>query len=173
MEKSTDELAEQLKTVLASGLSDNMMASLKKQVGDILAEIFGDIDWRLKNELSPNLVSWVVEMAEKVVRSLLDGNENEMRRYLGCERGHWNGRSDGDQGYGRKRTIDEWHAVIHGKLFEQSHLALRHALIEAHRDLITSERILDLEDQVASLVAQVNEADRKREEMYERCKSYL
>jgi hypothetical protein len=68
-----------------------------------------------------------------------------MIRYLGCD------------GYtGRDRD----HSVIHGTLFETGAIALRRKMAEAHTDLIQNERILDLEDQVRSLVNQINEKDR-------------
>jgi hypothetical protein len=41
-------------------------------------------------------------------------------------------------------------------------------IVEAHRDLITSQRILDLEDQVRSLVAQNNKLERERDDWRER-----
>jgi hypothetical protein len=112
-------------------------------------------------------------MAKRTVEMLLAGNEDQMRRYLHCERGHWNGRSDGDSGWGRKREIYEWHSVIHGQLFEQGGVAVRKAIVEAHAELLKNERILDLEDQVRSLVEQVNRANTEREKMFERCRGYL
>ena len=47
-------------------------------------------------------------------------------------------------------------------------IALRAQIVEAHRDLIANERILDLEDQVKCLVLQVNKANQEKEKMWER-----
>jgi hypothetical protein len=41
-------------------------------------------------------------------------------------------------------------------------------IVEAHRDLITDQRILDLEDQVRSLVAQNNKLAFEKEKMWQR-----
>jgi len=88
-----------------------------------------------------------------------------MIRWLSCDKRGYTGRSDG---YNTRRSIEEQHPVIHGKLFEQGCVRLRKGIVEAHRDLIASERILDLEDQVRSLVAQNNKLTREKEEMWQR-----
>lgn len=162
-----DALRDQLTATLAAGITEDAMKGLKKKVNDLLYEIEADIDYRLKDDLAPNLVAYVAEMAQRTVESILAGNESEMRRYLGCERGAWTGRSD-SRCYGAQRDIADWHSVIHGKLFEQGAVALRAKIAEVHRDLIANERILDLEDQVRSLVAQVNKANAEKEAMWQR-----
>lgn len=48
---------------------------------------------------------------------------------------------------------------------------LRKQIVDAHRDLLVNERILDLEDQVKSLVEQVNKAKAEKEEMWQRYRS--
>lgn len=58
---------------------------------------------------------------------------------------------------------EEWHPVIHGTLFEAGAIELRHKIVDTHKDLIASERILDLEDQVKCLTAKVNQLNRKLE----------
>jgi hypothetical protein len=169
--KLDEELQGQLTKVLEAGVSDDAMKTIKKAVAGILDDIEGDVMYRLQDDLAPNLTAHVANMAQRAVEQLLEGNEDQMRRYLGCESGHWNGRSDGDNGWGRKREDYEWHSVIHGKLFEQGAVALRKKIVEAHRDLITSERIKDLEDQVKSLVTQVNKANAENEKMSERLRA--
>lgn len=159
-------LAERLTETLRAGLTENAMAALKKQVETILYDIETDIDYRLKDDLAPNLTAYVVDMAKRTVDAILAGNQREMERYLGCERGHWTGRSDSPE-YGRKREADEWHPVIHGQLFEQGAVALRKQIVEAHPDLLKDQRILDLEDQVRSLVAQVNKEHANSERLAE------
>ena len=148
-------LSEAMTESLAKGVTDEAWKAVMKKVNEIVVDIEGDLEWRVKQDLAPNLVAFVEEMATKVIEALLEGNEAEMRRYLGCDQGGWTSRSDSVY-YGRVRDISEWHPVIHGKLFEHGGLALRKKIVEAHRDLIASERIKDLEDQVSSLVAQVN-----------------
>lgn len=160
------ELADKLRECLAKGISEDAMKAVKKAADDILYQIEGDLDYRLKDDLAPNLSAFVVEMAKNTVEQLLAGNEDQMRRYIGCERNRWNGRSDGETW--RPRPIHEWHSVIHGRLFEQGHLAVRKAIVEAHAELLKNERILDLEDQVKSLVEQVNRANAEKEKMWQR-----
>lgn len=166
--KLDEEIQTQLTAVLAASISEDTMKGIRKAVDGILCDIEGDVMYRLKDEIAPNLTAYVADMAQRAVEALLAGREDLMRRYLGCESDRWNGRSDGDQGWGRKREDYEWHQVIHGKLFEQGAMALRKGIVEAHRDLITSEHILDLEDQVKSLVAQVNRARAETESARER-----
>ena len=170
MEDLHKDIADKLIEALRAGIGDDAMSALKKQTDQILYDIETDLDYRLKDELAPNLVAFVVEMAKRTVEAILQGNQSQMERYLGCERGHWTGRSDSPE-YGRKRDISEWHPVIHGELFERGAVELRKRIVEAHRDLIVSQRILDLEDQVRSLVAQnnkqANEIERLRNERRE------
>lgn len=168
MNELVRDIAEQLTESLQKGITDEAWKSINKSVDQIRCDIEGDIEYRLKEDLAGNLSCYVADMAEKVVKAILEGNEDQMRRYLGCEHGHWNGRSDGAHGYGRKQTDAEQHPVIHGKLFEQGAIRLRKDIVAAHSEMIVSERILDLEDQVKSLVAQVNKAIFEREKMWER-----
>lgn len=169
MNKITDDIKEQVKIALAAGISEDAMKHVTKATQSIMDTIEGDLMYRLKDELAPNLASYVSEMCARTIDAILKGNESEIRRYLNCEQGHFNGRSDGDTW--RPRPISEQHPIIHGKLHENSHVALRHELVDAHRDLITSERILDLEDQIKSLVAQVNKANAEKDAMWERVRA--
>jgi hypothetical protein len=168
MSKIDEELQEKLRAVLDGGISDDAMKAVKKATDHILDDIESDLKYRLKDELAPNLIAWVSNMAQKAVEQILEGNEDQMRRYLSCEKlGYWNGRSDGDHTGTRKREDYEWHPVIHGSLFEQGCVALRKKIVDAHRDLLANERILDLEDQVKSLVAQVNRKEAECEKLRE------
>lgn len=155
MDNLNEDIAARLAAALKAGLGEETMAAIKKQVSSILYDIETDLDYRLKDDLAPNLAAYVAEMAKRTVEAILAGNQGQMERYLGCERGHWTGRSDSPQ-YGHKQGIDEWHSVIHGKIFETGAVELRKKIVSAHRDLIASQRILDLEDQLASVVAQNN-----------------
>jgi hypothetical protein len=103
-------------------------------------------------------------MASRAVEQIMEGNEDQMRRYLSCEKRDIDGRYYVSTG----RSDSAGHPVIHGKLFEQGAVALRKKIVDAHRDLLVSERILDLEDQVKSLVAQVNKANAEREAIFQR-----
>ena len=141
MDRPTDELKDKLIAALEKGVSAEGLTRLKKSVVDIMTEVETDIEYRLKEDLAPNLAAWVVDMANKTVKSMLAGNQDEVRRYLSCE-GYYTGR-------GREHELN-----YHGNLFEPSCIELRRKIVEAHRDVITDERILDLEAQLASLVKQ-------------------
>lgn len=151
----TIDIADEMEAALKRGISDEALAKAIKQIRDLATDLQEDLEYRVKDEMAYNLVGFVTDMAKRTVEAILAGNDDQMRRYLGCERGAWNGRSDGSV-YGHKRDIDSWHPVIHGTLFEQGSIAIRRDMAKAHADLIQSERIKDLEDQVASLVAQNN-----------------
>ena len=167
MDTVNQEVADRLKAALDGGISDETIKPLKRAVDDILCRIEDDFMYRMKDGLAPNLVSFVAEMATNTVEAILGGNEAMMRQYLGCRIGYWTGRSDSPV-WGREREASEWHPVIHGELFLQGAVKLRRDIVAAHPDLITSERIKDLEDQVTSLVEQLNKANAEKDRVWER-----
>ena len=117
----------------------------KKTKREFLDGIWSDMEYTVIDKMGEQVEWFVRDMAESAIKEILEGREGQMRRYLGCN------------GYtGRDRQ----HSVIHGKFFETGAIALRKKIAQAHADLIQNERILDLEDQVKSLVDQVNEKDR-------------
>jgi hypothetical protein len=165
MDALHEETAAAFEQAADKALSDETVGKLKQKARDIFQDALDDIEWNLKQDLAHNLAAYTAEMAHKTVDALLAGNEDEMRRYLSCEAGRWNGRS-GDHNY-YKQDIARQHSVIHGRLFETG-IELRAKIVAAHRDLITSERVLDLEDQVKSLVAQVNKLDAEKQQLIQR-----
>ncbi len=173
-DKIDQDMRDKLTDILSAGVSEDAMKHVKKACDSIIDDIEGDLMFRMKDDLAPNLAAWCADMAQRAVEQILEGNEDQMRRYLSCEKRRddgqyigWTGRSD-YEGWGRKREDHEQHPVIHGELFEQGALALRAKVVNAHRELLVNERVLDLEDQVKSLVAQVNKANREKEEMWQR-----
>ncbi len=167
-------ISDALRKSLADGLSEEAVKALTKKVADITCFIEDDIMYRLKDDLAPNLVAHVEDMAKNTVDCLLAGNADQMRRYLSCEKRSddgpyigWTGRFN-PGAWGARQDIADQHPIIHGKLFEQGCIKLRRDIVNAHADLLKNERILDLEDQVKSLVAQVNKANREKDEMWER-----
>lgn len=170
-------LCDQLRDAIQAGLSDEgNVKALNKAIEDISYRIQSDLEYAIKDNMAYDLSGWVVGMAENAVEQILNGNEDQMRRYLSCEKRSetgeyigWNGRLDGfSMG---DRDIARQHPVIHGRLFEQGCVRLRKEIVDAHRDLLVSERILDLEEQVKSLVAQVNKANDEKEQMWQRVRT--
>lgn len=172
MSKIHADLTDAIEAAFSAGLTEKALEANQKAIRDLADSIESDIYWRLTDNLSLQLADHVRSCAERSVEAMLAGNEGEMRRWLSCDkRGPdgeyigWTGRSDGYTG-GRKD--DDFHPVIHGRLFETGALELRKKVAQANEALIRDERIRDLEDQVKSLVAQVNKANAERESMWQR-----
>lgn len=171
------QIADSLQKALETGLTESAAKALAKKVEDITCFIEDDIMYRLKDDLAPNLTAFVEEMARKTVECLLEGNASQMRRYLSCEKRDDTGQYSGWTGrfnpgaWGSRREISEQHPIIHGEFFEQGCIKLRREIVNAHADVIKDERILDLEDQVRSLVEQVNKANAEKDKMWERLRA--
>jgi hypothetical protein len=133
---------------------------------NLLDEIWEDIEYSVIGRMSESIEGFVRGMASRVVEEILEGREDQMRRYLKLD--GYTGRHEEDPTWGRKRDVSEAHPVIHGQLFEGQCIAIRRKMAQAHADLIQNERIVDLEDQVASLVDQVSKKDRLIEELRDR-----
>src|SRR6185312_843964 len=160
------ELRDALEQAIEAGLSEKAVEGFNKQIRNLAAEFEESLMWSLKDNLAYNLTAWVADMAERAVEQMLLGNDEQMRRYLSCDKHRedgqyigWTGRSDG---YGNPS-----HSVIHGRLFEQGAIELRKQVAKANETLIRDERIRDLEDQVKSLVKQVKKANAEKEEIWQ------
>lgn len=174
--KIDPELRDDLIATMDAALADRSEV-VNKAVRGIADDLESDLMYRVQDCMATNLAGWVMDMAERAVEQMLAGNEDQMRRYLSCDKRAedgeyigWTGRSDSKY-FGRQREQGEWHPIIHGRLFEQGAVELRKKIVDAHRDLLVNERIRDLEDQVRSLIEQVNKANREREAMWERLRA--
>jgi hypothetical protein len=170
MYKIDQALRDDLEKSISAGLTEKALEGYRKDLNSLVVKIEEDLMWTLQDNLAYNLTAHIADMAERAVEMMLEGNEDQMRRYLSCDKrgpdGNyigWTGRSDG---YGNPS-----HSVIHGKLFEQGALALRKKIAEANENLIRDERIRDLEDQVKSLVLQVNKANAEKESILQRARN--
>lgn len=160
----------ELRARLGESLTEDDVKDLSKRVKDLADELVTRVQYAIQDDLIDHLSYHVKEMAGRAVEALLAGNEAEMMRWLSCDKRGYTGRSDGSYG---AQEIARQHPIIHGALFEQGCIALRKKIAQAHRELISSERIKDLEDQVASLVAQNNQLQRERDEARERAFSLV
>ena len=133
-------------------LTEDALAGVRKRISDVFSDLQSDFEYHLRNDAAYNLGLFVQQMAEDAIKAMLAGDEDAMRRYLQCEPGHYTGR-------------DRDHLVIHNQLFETGAVALRKSIVDAHPEFLKTERILDLEDQVASLVKQVNRLNARCEEL--------
>ncbi len=152
------EFRDRLRELMDSALPESVQAALKKKAQNVADEFVDSVSYWITDSMSYHLAQYVVDMANRAIEYMLAGNEEMFRRYLKCERGGWTGR-------------DREHPVIHGRLSEPDSFATRKALCETFPDLLKNERILDLEDQVASLVKQVNTAEAEREAMWQRLRA--
>lgn len=142
----------------------------KKVKANFLDDLWQDMEYGVIDRMSETIEGFVSGMAGKVVEEILEGREDQMRRYLGLD--GYTGRHEESPTYGRKKDVSEAHPVIHGNLFETGAIALRKKMAQAHADLIQNERITDLEDQVASLVSQVAKKDMEIEGLRNRVSGY-
>jgi len=156
MYEKRNELADSIQKFLDD---EDSLKGLKSKVNDALADAQANLEYWIQSDMANNLAAFVHQMAKDAIEALLAGDEQNMRRYLHCERGYYTGR-------------DRDHSVIRGTLFETGAIELRKKIVNAHPELLKNERILDLEDQVASLVKQLNEKDRRIESLQERVRDY-
>jgi len=161
-------------TAFGDAMHDALMAMpdgdrFKQVKKAIVDNLWDELQYGVIDRMSESIEWFVRDMAERTVKEMLEGREDQMRRYLGLN--GYTGRSDG-QTVGSPKPIDRMHPVIHGELFETGAIALRKKIAQAHADLIQNERIKDLEDQVASLVAQVRKKEVEIEALRDRVCQY-
>jgi ribosomal protein S15P/S13E len=140
-------------------MHDSLMAlpekeGFKKAKQEFLDNIWDDVEYGVLDRMSETIGWHVRDQFERAVDAMLNGDEKVLRKYLKLD--GYTGRHADQGDWGAKRDIADMHPVIHGTLFEYDGMALRKKIVEMHRDLIEQERVKDLEDQVASLTAQVN-----------------
>jgi hypothetical protein len=153
------EIRWKLSDAIETGMTEEVMGRVKKKFRDAMDDLESDLDFGLKERLSTNLADFICTSAENAVKQLLAGNEDRMRSYLSACAGSYTGR-------------DRDHSVIHGKLFETGAIELRRQIVDAHAELLKNERILDLEDQVKSLVVQINKLERRNADLNEELRGY-
>ena len=157
MNKRDDEFRDKMRDLWASTIPEDVMVPVVKQAENLAHDFADRIEWWLKDELSEIMSGYVADMADRAIESMLAGNEAMFRRYLHCEQNSYSFT-------GRDRD----HPVIHGKLFEADCITLRRSLCQAFPELLSTERILDLESQVSGLVDEVNKREAEIERLRER-----
>jgi len=158
LNRRDDEFRERMQTLIDSALPPDVQERIVKKIKDAAYEFENQVEYWLKDELAYLLAGYVEDMANRAIEAMLAGNEAMFRRYLHCEHGGYTGR-------------DREHPVIHGELFEASMIELRRKLCDAHPDLLKTERVLDLESQVAGLVTEVNKREAEIERLRDRVRN--
>jgi len=134
-------------------LSDERKASLQRAVAELIDDEFG----RLIDSAADHISATATARAQAFLRQVLEGDKDAAMRLLGDPRG-------GE----RHRTIGcdagkPWASVMRGMIFETGGIALRRRIVEAHAELLKSERIKDLESIVEGLRLQVVDLGRQLE----------
>lgn len=149
--------------VFGDALCDGLAAVVdtdryKKSRQRLLDDMWDEMQSSIIDNMPEALEMLVRDMADRAVNAMLKGQPQEVRRYLKLD--GWTGR-------------DRDHQVIHGKLHEPDTMTLRAEVARANEALLRDERILDLEDQVASLVRTVNEKDSRINSLLEERRSWV
>ena len=132
-------------------LTEEDQKKFRDEIGEIVeAEldrfVYGDVVNRYISDLA-------AQRAEAFLAKVLHGKENAAMVLLGDRSG---GSRYRDGGYDAGKP---WASLIHGRLFETDQIQLRRQIVEAHADLLRSERIKDLESIVDGLTQQVRQQD--------------
>lgn len=160
LDAATAAFSEALEDGKCSDLEDPRWKTVSKMLKDVAVEFEETLLWRLREDMPSHLASVAREAAEKALEAVLRGDEQELRRWLSCDSGAYTGRAG--EGYYARSQADA-HPIIHGKLFEQGAVLLRKQIVDAHADLLKTERILDLEDQLRSVTLQYTKLYEERE----------
>ena len=152
-EKTMRETRSVLESKIDEALTAEAMQRVTGKVKDALNELAADFEETIKQWTPYNLAAWVQDMAERAIKAMLEGDDETMRQYLQCRENQYTGR-------------DREHPVIRGRLFETGAVELRHKIVDAHAELLKTERIKDLEDQLASVVKQVRDAEARMEAQF-------
>ncbi len=153
LDAAQEAFSEALENGKRSDFEDPRWETVRKMLKDAATEFEESLLWRLREDMPGHLAGVAREAAAKAIEAVLEGDEKELRRWLSCDSGAYTGRAG--EGY-YSRSQGEAHPIIHGKLFEQGAVLLRKQIVDAHADLLKTERILDLEDQLRSVVIQHN-----------------
>ncbi len=131
-----------------SALTPEVFENARKQLTKIMESLAGDFEGLVLNDLISNFESRLQDLVSRCFNAILAGDEEALRCYLQCAENTWTGR-DGN------------HPIIHRKLFETGAIALRKQIVDAYPELLKSERILDLESQLAAVVKENNKLEQR------------
>lgn len=150
-----NDIRSQLESTLDSGFTEETLKTVRNQLRDIVGEMVSALEDTIRTNIAYNLATQTEQQAERAIEAMLAGDEEQTRRALHCPLNGYTGR-------------DKDHPVIHGHLFETGGIEMRRKLVDAFAELLKSERILDLEDQVKSLVAQVCKLEARVSELVQK-----
>jgi len=150
------EVTEEQVEVAKEFLSKGRREAIRGEIEQLVQEEFE----HLEDHAADFLAARAGARAEHFLLRVLKGDEDAAMALLGDK-----------YGGSRHRLIGlnkgkPWAELIHGKLFETNGIRLRRQIVEAHAELLRSERIKDLEAVVEGLEAQVRKKDAEIERLH-------
>ena len=123
-------------------LDDFRRKKIKAEIEEIINEEFD----RLSEFASSFLSETAADRATKFLLRVLKGDEGAILELIGGDDTRYH-----LAGYDKGKP---WAQVIHGRIFETTAMKLRREIVEANADLLSNERIKDLESVVEGLQQQ-------------------
>ena len=151
---STDP-AETVDTVVKSYLTP----AKKKGIAQEIQNLFDDLYQDMEMYAADFIVGVAAERTKAFLNQVLQGDENAAAKLFEI------GESSRYVGFGYDAG-KPWAKLIHNKLFTLSAVELRRKLVEAHADLLSNERIKDLEAIVEGLTLQIKNLNAKKGREY-------
>lgn len=133
--------------------------AFQKARREFLGSLQDEIEHHIIGGMAEYIEGYISGAASRVVKALMEGDEREIRKALQLD--GYNGRLNGPY------PNNTGHNVIHGRLHDHQLFELRRKIAETNEALLRDERIKDLQDQVKSLVEQINSKDRRIESLLE------
>jgi hypothetical protein len=113
---------------------------------------------RLEENAAYYLTQTAADRAERYIDEILKGNPEAAARLFGDD-SHSSRYKQGGHDSG-----EAWAKVYHGRLFEPEAMKIRREIVEANADLLSNERIKDLESVVEGLRLQINGLEQQLEQ---------
>lgn len=127
----TEQYREKISASIETALTDAKLAErVKKMLDGLYDDLHSHVEWNIKSDLAYNLACEAIQLADKIVTLLLEGNTEYAERAFQLT--GWTGRD---------------YQPFHGwpcRMQEVEPIALRRQIVEAHADLLKTARIDDL-----------------------------
>lgn len=137
----------------AKVVEDFIAEGRRKQIQSAIEELVNDEFDRLEEYANEFISQTAASRAEKFLEKVLHGDDEAAMSLLGDKPG-----SDRYKSFGGA-VGEPWCHLINGRLFETNGISLRREIVEAHADLLKSERVKDLEAVVDGLSRQVRKLE--------------
>ena len=158
---------EQDEEAKAKALAEKFLSEpVRKKFRSLLEEIVEEEFSRLEEYADEHISNVAAGRAYKFLRKVMEGDQKAMLQLLGSI---WGDDLKMDRykesGYDAGKP---WPHLIHGEVFETDGITLRRKIVEAHADLLKTERMKDLEAIIHGLTLEIIELERQRDPEYGR-----